>query len=137
MNKYLLFAILLFPAISFAQNRGDKKIIITVTDTSNLLNRISYALYENGYDIHTKDVAVSFISTEPKAISISWLLIGRFLIKGNTIVITGEVGVNSNADRRVFYEPMEYHGLSVSLNKGAWKELEEIGRLFGDVTFSK
>jgi hypothetical protein len=137
MIKTLLFLALLLPALSHAQQRGDTKIIVNVKDTANLLNRISLALYERGYDIHTKDTAVGFISTEPKAMSLSWLVKGRFLIKGNTIVITGEVGVNSNADRRISFEPMEYRGLSISLNKGAWEELEEIGRQFGTVTSSK
>lgn len=135
--KKLLLALIIFPALAFAQDKNDTKIIVAVKDTTNLINRLSVVLYERGYDLHTKDGAAGFISTEEKEFKY-WVIKGRFLVKGKTLVITGEVAIwDLNATRRLDFDPMEYRSGILNTHKPAWEELEEIGRQFGTLSYGR
>jgi hypothetical protein len=133
--RYVFIFSLLIPTLSFAQQKKDTKIIVTVQDTTNILNRIALALYEKGYTLDQKDEAVKFIATKEKAIAVWKMPIKvRALVKNNTIVLSGDyIPPTDNK-----WNEVNFRGHKKSMDMQAWDELRGIAESIGNqITYSK
>lgn len=141
--KYFLI-LLFFPASLFAQQKKDSKVIVTVSDTSNLFNRVALQFYERGYTLEQKDQQVGFISTTEKPLKkTSGSVKIRALIKDSTITFTAvnaldiEVEILGIKSERTF-EPVGFFGAKNSINMKSWNEMKSIAESFGGtITYSK
>lgn len=85
--KIRLLAVLLFPIYSFAQIKGDSKIIVTIPDSANAYARAKESLVRNGFvvkDLLTRDT----IFTYPRIYKGMNVAL-RALINGNQVTLTG------------------------------------------------
>jgi hypothetical protein len=143
--KYILsFSFLLWALTSFSQEKKDSKIIVTVSDTTNLFNRLALAFYEKGYSLENKDQQLKVIFTNEKHIDKSARSMKIMaLIKDSNIVFSGvqaldiEQKILGTKLERVF-EPVLYRRDKGSDFYVCWQEIESIAKQFGtNITFSK
>jgi hypothetical protein len=136
--KPFLLCLFLIPVLSFAQ-KHDTKIIVAVTDTSNIIKRVADVLNERGYTIDQQ--SEKFVSTKEKGLqkaSAPTEIKLRAFFKEGTLTFTGEFKVNLN----LFGEPpsfsqIENRGAKNSLFKISWTEMEDIAKQFGSVSYSR
>jgi hypothetical protein len=132
-------SLLLLPFISIGQNKKDTKIIVTVTDTTNLFNRLALAFIEKGYTLEQKDKELGFIATGEKThpkMAASKKLRAQ-IIKG-TIIFTGLVALDSQiAGLARTFDPLQYRGAKGSVFMDAWEEMKGIASQFGTLAYSK
>lgn len=125
------------------QSKNDKKIIVTVTDTVNLFNRIALSLYDKGYTLENKDQELGFLSTNDKPIINGTSLYKmKALIKGNTVTFTGSIAVlvslfGSTKMSERTYSDMLFYGMKNSPNMISWREVVEVAKEFGTLSYSK
>lgn len=140
MKFIIIIGLFLIPALSFSQSKNDSKVIVAVTDTTNLLNRIAAVLYDKGYTMEEKDASVGFLLTKEK---FERKVVGsrkiKALIKGNIVEFSGlcRVELSANEREKGRFEPVLYRGMKGSLYMVAWSEMDEIAKQFGAVTYSK
>ena len=132
--RYRFILLILSPLFSFSQAKNDSKIIVTVSDTSNLFNRVLLQLYENGYALENKDEVLKFAATKEKNLGKgATLLKVKVLVKDSTLTLTGLVGSYVQlikTDSPVFI-PVEYRGMKGSSIRIAWEEMLNISKQFG------
>src|SRR6476620_9440458 len=111
--KILLLAAFLFPLLSFSQIYGDSKIIITVSDSSNIYSRVKESMIRNGFvvkDLLTRDTLFTYPRVY-KGMNIAL----RALVKGNRVTVTGYyslkkmydfgyAGESGNRKRIIYYD---------------------------------
>lgn len=127
------------PCLSFAQQKKDSKIIVTPSDTSNLINRVALWLYDNGYSIDQKDESVKFIQSSEKTMKrwgVSQKL--RVLVKDSTMVITGSYSFNTSVTvagvtMENTFDPVLFMGRKGSIMMDAWDEMVRLAKDFGSV----
>lgn len=131
--KSLFTALFFIPVLCFGQHKKDSKIIVAVSDTANLITKISTVLYDNDYVIEKRDE--QFILTQGKPLD-KWpgSLKIKCLIKNNTIILSGLCNVPL-IDKSDF--AVEYKGVKGSVMMTAWAEIDKIAKLLGTVTYSK
>ena len=138
--KILLF-FLIVPATCFSQENGDHKIILTVEDTSNLYNRIKYAMVDNDF-IVKDDGRKDSLSTYPVELGSLPGLSRLFAkINGHTIILSGIYGLQRiddwgyNRNPKQFKPIVYYQG-----GKGkAWRLLLAVAEDIGwtSIAYSK
>jgi hypothetical protein len=135
--KAILLSLVLIPTLCFSQQKKDSKIIVTASDSVNLVNRLSLALYEKGYSLEQKDEGLGFISTSEKQMEKFALKMKlKVLIKGSVITITGEAG--TVMDGIPISTAITFNGSKRSPMMDGWKEMESIAKQFGNnVSYSK
>jgi hypothetical protein len=139
-----ILQLLLIPTFSFSQKpvKKDTKIIVIPTDTINLLNKISIALYEKGYSIESKDEQLKFIASTEKGFGDYSVKIRAF-INDSVIVFTGQMASNISlslwgAKTERAFENIYYGGMKGSQFRKAWDELDSFARIFGThIMYSK
>jgi hypothetical protein len=144
--KYILVSALFLMCTlsSFAQEKKDAKITVTVKDTINLFNRVALALYEKGYSLANKDSQAGFIATDEKPVpKTAGSMKIRALVKDSTITFTGlmaidvEMKILGTKLERTF-DPVTFWGEKNGSYKICWREMESIAKQFGDkITYSK
>jgi hypothetical protein len=92
--RHILFGFLLFCASkSFGQEYLDKKIIVTVDDTTGLYQRVRIAFGKHDYQLK-EDGNYSVVSTFARDLKkTAGYTIGRAEISGNTVIISGRYGL--------------------------------------------
>lgn len=139
--KYILAILFLIPALAFGQKNKERKIIVVVSDTANLFNRVVQAFYEREYTVDNKDQQGGFISTKEKAIKAGFStdVKLRALVKDSVITFTGEYRVNVNImGQDPNFDPIYNWGMKGSAAKLSWQEMESIAKKFGNqITYSK
>jgi hypothetical protein len=131
----LLIYLLLIPCLSFAQSKGDTKVIVTVTDTANLFNRVAMVLYEKGYSLAQKDESLHFMATNEKATKYANVKI-NVLVKGNEVTLYGDMDATFTII--VDYEPIVFRGVNGSLYKRVFAELQSIAeKIGGEIRYGK
>jgi hypothetical protein len=127
-----ILLLLLLPAITFAQKKGDSKIIIDAVS----IDKISLILFENGYTIDGKDEKNKFLSTKTKDIGSIGVRI-RIMQKESAMIISGEVVdralmimLNS---REPIYTPIKFGGMKGSTVRDSWNEIAKVAKLLGHV----
>lgn len=137
--KYLLLSLFLIPTLSYSQAKRDTKVIVTVSDTSNLFNRVVMSLYERGYTLEQKDEKLNFIATGEKPMpKLGASMKLRVMIKDSIMVVTGlhALDIKIMGLERTF-DPNEYRGMKGSVWMTAWDEMVSFARQFGEVKFAK
>ena len=131
-NVYKILLLILLPVSSFAQKKGDTKIILNNTD----FDKVTLALFENGYTIDNKDEKLKFISTKTKDLGSIGVRI-RAIQKDSTITLSGEV-----VDRALMivirssepiYTPIQFGGMKGSTRRDSWNELAKLAKSAGSV----
>src|SRR5215204_4865927 len=93
-SKYLLFLILtLDPVFSFAQQDGDKKVIITAADSTGLYEKIKVALIKNDFMIKELGIKDTIITYPRQFKQMSGYSIAKAVISGNTATLSGSYGL--------------------------------------------
>ena len=130
MSKILFF--LLIPLFSFCQKKGDTKIIV---DTVSM-DRVSIALFENGYTIDTKDERLKFLTTKTKDIGSIGVRL-RIIPKDSFLIVSGEV-----VDRALMivmksseplYSTIQNGGMKGSTRRESWNELLRIAKTLAPI----
>lgn len=139
MIKYLLIillAIVLTSTNSFAQNSGDSKIIITVTDTSNLYKRVKFAMIRNQFIV--KDLETDTLQSYPLEYLTNVYLIMTSVIKRDKVELSAVMGPRK---RNLFGELSVFSGMEkVVYFKGSesWDILKLIAeKIGGAITYEK
>jgi hypothetical protein len=131
----LLIYLLLIPCLSFAQSKGDTKVIVTATDTANLFNRVAMVLYEKGYSLAQKDESLQYMATNEKATKYANVKI-NVLVKGNEVTLYGDMDATFTII--VDYEPIVFRGVNGSLYKRVFAELQSIAeKIGGEIRYGK
>jgi hypothetical protein len=138
--KNILFGLFLIPALSFAQQKGDSKIIVVASDTTNLLNRIAITFIDKGYSIEGKDPAIGYVASGEKTMkTVAASTKVRAIVKDSTIVFTGLCALDIKIldSERTFY-PTSYKTNKGNIFRTAWDEMYFIAKQFGTrISFSK
>lgn len=139
-----LFTLLLtcILSYSFAQTKGDSKVIVKPSDTLNLFNRVALYLVERGYALERKDSELGYITTQPKKLTKWWpdTKITAF-IKDGVITLSGFADVSGRIDitgtkSSGTFDPIVYVGKNAAM-RPSWDELVTIGNRFGSLSYSK
>lgn len=132
MRIFLL--LFLFPFLSSAQQKGNTKIIVSITDTSNMLTRLTTHFYERGYLIELEDKTAALVETEKKQLTkLKVYYKITAMIKDNSIVFSCVANLPSPDND---FNPVKYGGSKNALNMQVWTAMEEIAREFGsNLTF--
>lgn len=139
MRKYFyLSVILLISAVCYSQQKKDSKIIAHITDTANLFNRLSSALYEAGYDLETNNPTIGFVSTKDKEMK-KYAVKGklRASIRDTAIIFTGQMRLSFKSEFGDMYTDVEYIGAKNSPMREVWNDMDSIAKQLGPVTYSK
>jgi hypothetical protein len=132
--KFLLI-LLLCPFLSFAQSKGDTKVIITAPDSAGLFNKVAMVLYERGYSLAQKDEALKFMATNEKTTKWANIKVNA-LVKGNEVTLSGDMDATFTVI--VDYEPMIFLGMKNSLYKRVFAELQAIAdKIGGEIRYGK
>lgn len=139
--KTMIYLSLLFflPSLCLSQEIGDKKIIISISDTSNVYNKVRIALGKNDFIIRedgNRDTISTHLAEVKNIPGYSKL---TAVITGNIITLSGfyslikmdDFGYTRNSKR---YKPIVYYK-----NSKTWKKMYSVAlALNGDgVTYSK
>lgn len=144
MRSIFIIGLFLIPALSFGQNKKDTKIIVKVSDTANLFNRLVSSFYDRGYTLEEKDPVGGLMLTKEQNIKndMTWSVIYRARVTDSTILITGKVwsmladGIMNNNRSKTFTD-ITYMGSKKSPMMLGWYEMVEIVKQFGTLAFTK
>ena len=128
----LLFLILFFPVVCLSQSKGDSKVLVSVTDTSNLFNRVVKSLYEQGYSIEEKDQQAGFIETKYRELKQFGGKYKMRILFGGGLTITGAYRLESMPEIDLVWKGEKKNPLKESMNS-----IADFGKLFGVVSYSK
>jgi hypothetical protein len=137
--KSILIGLFLFCTLaSFGQTYMDKKIIVTITDTSGLYQKVRIAFGKNDFQVK-EDGNAFILTTFPRAIKkIPGYMIARAEISGDTVTITGIYGLTRMDDWGYTRMPNNYSSVMYMKNSKTWPILMKIAKEIGDkITYSK
>lgn len=145
MKQFLFCLFLVCTLAASSQQKKDSKIIVSVSDTSGILNKIIKQLYQDGFAIDQKDEANGFILTKEKTLKsdASTSVVFKFLISDKNITVTGDAASNvtislygAKAERT--FIGIYFGGMKRSSLRNAWNEMDNLAKQFGDkITYSK
>lgn len=132
--KYILASLFLICTLSsFSQQKKDTKVIVAVSDTTNIFNRLTKAFYEKGYTLETKDETAGFINTKEKEMDkYTPFQTIRAFVSGNTITFTSKIRMGNLGTFDI-----EFYNRRKNAYVAAWEEMESIAKQFGTLTYSK
>lgn len=143
MKTLFFICLFLVCTLCHAQEKKDTKIIVTVTDTSSLFNRVITGLFEKGFTIVQKDRDLGLIATEERPIKNSASIKLKAQIKDSTISFFGEVANDvtislGGVKMERTFERIYYGGMKGSDLRNAWNEMLSIAKQFGtEIKYSK
>lgn len=137
----ILLAAVLYTTLSYSQQpkKKDAKIIVTPTDTTNLFNRITIALFEQGYNPDIKDEKAGIVISKEKDFRTYSVRI-RAIVTSTTITFSGQGRFYSlvRGDKDDDFEDIYYAGAKGSDLRNAWEEIDKIAKRFGNnINYSK
>jgi hypothetical protein len=138
MKKALILIFLSgFSFLLHAQSpkKKDTKIIVTTSDTSNLISRISVALFEKGYNPDYKDEKAGIVISKEKDFGTYSVRI-RVLIKDSIITFSGQGRFYTllKGDKDEDFNEIYFGGMKGSDIRNAWDQVESIARQFGAIS---
>jgi hypothetical protein len=136
--KYFLLILLISYKPCLGQSYLDKKIIVAVSDTSNLYERARVALGKNDFIIK-EDGNKHFITTHPREFKkIPGFAIAHAEIKMDTVIITGHFSLMKNTNVGYTVAPKNYKPIVYYKNSHGWKLLMQVAdELNGIMTFAQ
>jgi hypothetical protein len=136
--KYILLSMLIIPGFCFGQNYLNKKIIISLKDSSNLYEKARIALGSNDFII--KETGNKFfITTHPREFKkIPGFAVANAEIINNTIIVTGYFSLMKNINVGYTIAPKNYKPIVYYKNSHGWKLLMQIAdKLDGEISYLK
>jgi hypothetical protein len=140
--KSLFIGLFLIHTLCFCQQKKDSKVIVSVTDTSGIFNRVALYLVNRGYSLDRKDKEIGYISTQSKKPT-KWRPEMKVLviISGSQLTITGSADVRGRLSidglgSSGIFDQIVFTGKNTTM-RDCWDELVEIGKQFGSITFSR
>jgi|SRR5688572_17897071 len=137
---FIAITLLLTCNILLAQNpkKKDTKIIVTPVDTTDLLTKVTLALFKQGYQPDYKDEKAGIIITKVKEFNTYNVKI-NILVVSSTITITGQANFFNfiTGKKDTTFEDIRYSGMKGSDMMLSWNELDKLAKSFGPVRYSK
>jgi hypothetical protein len=131
-----LLLILAYPA--FSQGKKDKKVIATITDTSNIFNMVVRSLYESGYSLSQKDEQLGFIETDWRQLDkTAGKVKTTVLFEKDSLIFSSKYKLAFKSEFGEMEADISYGGAKGSDMRIYWEELVRLAKQFGTVTFSK
>lgn len=138
--KNILLGLFLISTISAsAQKKKDSKVIVSISDTTDIFNKVVRTLYENGYSVTIKDEIGRFIETD-------WLQLKKTAGKVKTRLLFTDSTITFSSKYRFAFKS-EFGEMEADISnagsKGSdmriyWDELVRVAKIFGDkLTYSK
>ena len=123
---------------SFGQNYLDKKIVVTVNDTSGLYQRVRIAFGSNDFQVK-EDGNYSAVTTFARELKKTpGYIISRADISGNTVTITGRYGLLRIDDWGRTRDNGNWKDLVYMKNSKIWTVLEKVAdKIKGEKSYSK
>lgn len=129
---------LLITAFAFGQHTDDKNVLIKISDTSALYQRVKTALVKNDF-IVKDDGNLDTLVTYPREFK---MMPGYSIVKakiiGNTVVLSGVYGMKKINDFGYTDQPKSYKPIVYFKGSKAWQLLLQIADLLnGEISYSK
>jgi len=128
--KYTFLLIALFPLVAFSQQQGDTRLIVSLNDTVNVLDKVDSVLKAEGYRLNHKQRKRGYIFTKPEILKggpNDEQSVFAFRLFENTLIVSGNAKF-----RDTMYGKIQY-----STQHPPWVEMERLAKLFGRVTYAK
>ena len=129
---YKILFLILIPTFSFAQKKGDTKIIL---DTVSF-DKVTFTLFENGYSIDTKDEKLKFLSTKTKDMGSIGVRI-RIMQKDSLMILSGEVVDRASMivlnSSEPIYSGIQFGGMKGSTRRDSWNEIIKVAKAIGAI----
>jgi hypothetical protein len=139
MKHLVIIGLFLIPDLSFAQEKLDTKIIITLPDsTTDIYNKVRYALGEREFIIK-EDGDKDTVTTLPRPFK-SFPGYGIFIaaINKNVITLYGYYGMQQIRKMGVRFDPTHYQPIVYYKASKSWKLLDFVANNLGGIkTYSK
>lgn len=136
MRILFIFLISLGSLNVVGQNKEDSKIIVTVNDSSNLYDKVKYALVNCDFivkDNGNRDTLTTYIREYSKLYCMA-----RAIIKGNTITLTSIYGLKRVDDWGYTQTPKNYSQTIYYKGSKCWKLLMQVTSKIGsEFNYSK
>lgn len=139
-TKYLSFALLLtfFMGRAIAQKDDDNLIIVTVSDTSKLYERVRHAITYTDLIIRENSKTDTLITQSEKIDGSTIFVIAKVVINGNNVEISGGYGLGKEDFWGYPSWPKSYKRIVYFKESEAWKILRRIAiKLDGKIEFTK
>jgi hypothetical protein len=135
--KSIFTLCILFGAISlFGQKSEDTKIIITISDSTGIYEKVKHSLVNTDFmvkDNGNRDTLITY-SREYDGI----YCMARAVINGYTITLTGSYGLKKMDDWGYTQSPKSYNRIIYYKGSKGWKLLMQVAnRLGGQITYGK
>jgi hypothetical protein len=133
-----LLILLLLPIFSIAQNNSDNKIIITVSDTTNLHERVRLALVRTDFMVKD-DGYLNKLTTYPRELKkIPGFAVAKADVSGNTITLYGSYGLKKINDWGYTDSPKKYQPIIYYKGSKTWRLLMDVAeKLDGTISYAK
>ncbi len=120
------------------QKNGDKKIIITMSDTINIYEKLKAALSKNDFIIR-EDNNMDTVTTHLREFrTMPGYCSLKAILKGNTITISGVYGLKKMNVFGLTTAPRDYKQITYFGGSKSWPLLMSVANaLKGEVTFAK
>lgn len=142
--KIIFLILLLSIAVlsTTAQERLDKKVIVTVTDTAGIFKRVGLYLLEQGYTIESKydDLQTLTTGAHPFKGSFAATYKVGVQVKGAELIVTGltRLEIVLFGTQPSNYDPVDYRTNKGHLHRKVWEQMELIAKNFGtELKYSK
>ena len=133
-----LLAVLLFitPMCSLCQKDGDSKIIIKLSDSVGIYNKVKYALVNSEFIV--KDNGnTDTLSTYTQEYA-GFFCKATAIIQGNTVILSGIYGLKRIDDFGYTNGPKKYQNIIYYKGSQGWKLLSYAASLIGgEISFSQ
>jgi hypothetical protein len=135
--KLLLLVLWVIPLCVSAQKSDPKKIIVTISDTTNIYQKVKYALVNNDFivkDNGNKDTLTTYVR-EYKGLYCSAMAV----IDSNTVILQGSYGLKRIDDFGYTQAPKSYKPIRSFGGRGkTWGLLLNVANQLGkNITFSQ
>jgi hypothetical protein len=136
--KQALFILLLLLSKAYAQNTEDRKIVITVSDSSNIAGKVKSVLVRNNFivkELPNKDTLLTY----PNEFGgLPGFTIVQAVNSGNTITLSGVYGLKRMNDWGYTANPKNFKQIMYFRGSKGWKLLEKIANdIGGQLSYSK
>jgi hypothetical protein len=138
MKALVTITSLLICSLCFAQDKGDHKIIVTLTDTTDAYNKVKVALVGKDFVVKDNGNRDTLITYARELKNMPGFAVVVASINGNQITLWGSYGLKNIHNLGYSVQPTEYKRIEYYKASKTWKLLlhvaEDIG---GKITYDK
>ena len=127
----LLISLIAFSSTSSAQEKKDNLIIVSLTDSTKVYEKVTGLLKAEGYKLEKRLTNSEFVHTKAKTIGRygNTLCFYSFKIAGNTISISGQWHFDYSQNGKILNDKSSF--------LPGWNEMDRLAKLLGTVTYAK